>query len=127
MSPAACRARPTPWREVMADVLPSDLSKVDPADAWKPWQPSAAVPWNKKWVAHLYRRAAFGPPPADPDQALADGPAKTLQRLLAGEPDAAANLEMLADTGAYIRNVSQLRAWWLYTMLESDHPLREKL
>ena len=111
----------------MADVLPSDLSRVDPADAWKPWQPSAAVPWNTKWVAHLYRRAAFGPSPADTDQALADGPAKTLERLLAGEPDAAANLELITDTGEYIRDVAQLRAWWLYAMLESDHPLREKL
>src|SRR5437588_1988161 len=110
MSPAACRARPTPWREVMADVLPSELSKVDPADAWKPWQPSAATPWNKKWVAHLYRRAAFGPSPADTDRALAEGFPGTLDRLTAGEPDAAGNLEMLADTGAYIADVTQLRA-----------------
>jgi hypothetical protein len=111
----------------MADVLPSDLSKVDPADAWKPWQPSAAVPWNKKWVAHLYRRAAFGPGPADTDRALADGFPRTLDRLISGDPEAAGNLEMLADTGAYIADVVQLRAWWLYTMLESGHPLREKL
>jgi hypothetical protein len=34
---------------------------------------------------------------------------------------------MLADTGAYISDVTQLRAWWLYTMIESGHPLREKL
>ena len=57
----------------MADTLPSDLAKVDPADAWQPWRPSASVPWNRKWVAHLYRRAAFGPSPSDTDRALADG------------------------------------------------------
>jgi hypothetical protein len=111
----------------MADALPSELSKVDPADAWKPWQPSAAAPWNKKWVAHLYRRAAFGPSPADTDRALADGFPKTLDRLLAGDPNAAANLEMIVDTGRYVSGPLQLRAWWLYAMIESGHPLREKL
>ena len=43
----------------MADALSPDLAKVDPADAWKPWQPAAGE-WNRKWVAHLFRRAGFG-------------------------------------------------------------------
>src|SRR5437763_4543159 len=112
MSPAACRARPTPWREVMADVLPSELSKVDPADAWKPWLPSAALPWNRKWGAHLYRRAAFGPSPADTDRALAEGFGATLDRLMKGEPDAAEMLEVMADTGEDLRDAVTRHVWW---------------
>ena len=30
------------------------------AEAWQRWQPTAVKPWNRKWAAHLYRRAAFG-------------------------------------------------------------------
>lgn len=111
----------------MAGALPSELSKVDPADAWQPWQPSAATPWNRKWVAHLYRRAAFGPSPAETDRALAEGFAKTLDRLAGGEPDAAERLELLTDTGRYYSDPVQLRVWWLYSMIEGGHPLREKL
>jgi hypothetical protein len=111
----------------MADALPSELTKVDPADAWRPWQPSQAIPWNTKWVAHLYRRAAFGPSPSDTDRALADGFPKTLDRLLTGEPDAAERLELLTDTGRYYSDPVQLRVWWLYAMIEGGHPLREKL
>ena len=36
------------------------LNDIDPAEAWQPWQPSSNDPWNRKWAAHLYRRAAFG-------------------------------------------------------------------
>jgi hypothetical protein len=111
----------------MADTLPADLSKVDPADAWKPYTPSDGVPWNRKWVTHLYRRAAFGASPAEVEQALKDGPAKTLDCLMTGSPDAAELLEFYTDTGGYFTDITQLRVWWLSVMLESGHPLREKL
>jgi hypothetical protein len=106
--------------------LPADLSKVDPADAWKPWQPAAGE-WNRKWAAHLYRRAAFGPTPADIDAALKDGVAKTLAKLLKGEPDAADRLGLLHETGRYYNEPFSLRTWWLYAIIEGGHPLREKL
>ena len=35
--------------------------QVDPALAWQPWQPTTDDPWGRKWAAHLYRRAGFGP------------------------------------------------------------------
>jgi hypothetical protein len=111
----------------MADALPADLAKVDPADAWSPYRPSAAVPWNKKWIAHFYRRAAFGPSAADTERALNDGFEKTLDRLLTGEPDAPQLLELLSDAGHYLKSDLQIRVWWLSIMLEGGHPLREKL
>ncbi|MDB5313188.1 MAG: hypothetical protein JWO38_7390 [Gemmataceae bacterium] len=111
----------------MAESLPSELSRVDPADAWKPWRPSAATPWDRKWVAHLYRRAAFGPSPAETDRALADGFETTLDRLMTGQPDAPALQDLFADAGEYFKDPLKLRAWWLYVMLEGKHPLREKL
>lgn len=107
--------------------LPSELSKVDPADAWKPWQPGSPAPWDRKWAAHLFRRATFGATPAEMERAMADGFEKTLARLLAGEPDTAERTDLLTETGQYYSDPANLRAWWLYAMLESGHPLREKL
>ncbi|QJW94579.1 DUF1800 domain-containing protein [Frigoriglobus tundricola] len=111
----------------MADApLSPDLSKVDPADAWKPWRPAAGA-WTPKWVAHLYRRAAFGPTPQETEKALAIGLPKTLDGLLAGEPDAADRLDLLTESGKYYTDTTSLRTWWLYAMIEGGHPLREKL
>src|SRR5262245_16829005 len=110
----------------MADALPSDLSKVDPAAAWKPWQPTASE-WNRKWAAHLYRRAAFSASAKDIDTALQNGLEKTLAHLAKGEADAADRLDLLAETGKYYNEPGSLRTWWLYAMIEGGHPLREKL
>jgi hypothetical protein len=110
----------------MADTLPADLGKVDPADAWKPWRPPAGA-WNRKWVAHLYRRAGFGATPAETDTALAQGLEKTLDRFMTGEPDQADRLELLTEGGKFYTEPLNLRVWWLYAMTEGGHPLREKL
>jgi hypothetical protein len=109
----------------MAEALHADLSRVDPAEAWSAWEP-AKGDWSRKWAAHLYRRAAFGPGPAELDAALAAGLPKTLDRLTAGEPDAADRLELLTETGQFYNDPTNLRVWWLYAMLEGGHPLREK-
>ncbi len=124
--------------------LPAELAKVDPVEAWRPWAPAADEPWDSKRVAHLFRRAAFGPSPADTTRALADGYERTLTRLLDGEPDAADRLAMCEDAGRYLLDGTRIRlgfdfnnnpvdpavpvrGWWLYTILEGGHPLREKL
>ena len=106
--------------------LSPDLSKVDPVEAWKPWQPASGE-WNRKWVAHLFRRAGFGATPAETDKALADGLPKTLAHFLTGDADAADRLELLTETGKYYTEPVNLRVWWLYAMTEGGHPLREKL
>ena len=64
------------------------LDQVDPALAWQPWQPTADDPWGRKWAAHLYRRAAFGPSREDLLEAERLGFEGTLDLLLRGRPDA---------------------------------------
>src|SRR5438105_14569988 len=64
------------------------LEKLDPAEAWKPWQPDAKNPWDLKWAGHLYRRAAFGAGLREMRQAVAQGLPATLDRLLDGDPKA---------------------------------------
>jgi uncharacterized protein (DUF1800 family) len=109
----------------------SSLEKVDPADAWKPWQPSSAEPWSRKWAAHLLRRAAFGYSRDELIEAERLGPEGTLELLLEGRPQATEVLETLVDVGKLAaerdEGGDQLQGWWLYCMLHGGHPLREKL
>ena len=68
----------------MAVTFPT-LDQIDPAQAWQPWQPTAADPWGRKWAAHLYRRAAFGPSREDLLEAERLGLEGTLDLLLRGQ------------------------------------------
>ena len=53
----------------------------DPASAWAPYRPNAACPWDLHLAGHLYRRAAFGAAWDQLQQALADGPERTIENL----------------------------------------------
>jgi hypothetical protein len=114
----------------MAKTLPS-LDQIDPAEAWQPWQPTAADPWGGKWAAHLYRRAAFGASREDLLESERLGPQGTLDLLFRGRPQAESILEPLVEVGFEVAKCEdggeQLRGWWLYAMLQGGHPLREKL
>ena len=57
----------------------------DPAWAWKPFEPTAARPWDCASVAHLHRRAGFAAPWTVLERDLRDGPAASIDRLLKGE------------------------------------------
>jgi uncharacterized protein (DUF1800 family) len=112
---------------MVAPFSPAD--KIDPVAAWQPWRPSPSDPWGRKWAAHLLRRAAFGASRADLHSAERLGPQATLDLLLRGRPGAEEVQEALLDVGrvAAGQGDEQLRGWWLYAMLHSLHPLREKL
>jgi hypothetical protein len=107
------------------------LDQIDPAEAWQPWQPSPSDPWRRKWAAHLCRRAAFGPSRADLFEAERLGLNGTLDLLIQGRPHADDVLQTIIDVGRIAVDQDsgghQLRGWWLYCMLHSGHPLREKL
>lgn len=103
---------------------------IDPRTAWEPYRPTAELPWNLERVGHLYRRASFGATWNELQSGLADGPEKSIDRLLNGGPGQAEfdrETDILATGIAKGNNGPQTRAWWLYRMLYSPHPLREKL
>jgi uncharacterized protein (DUF1800 family) len=104
--------------------------RIDPRRAWEPYRPSPESPWDLAKAGHLYRRAGFGATWGDLQAALKDGPAKTIDRLLNGRGDLAAfekETRPLADSIAKVNNGPQARAWWLYRMLYTPHPLRERM
>lgn len=122
----------------MSTTLPP-LDKLSPTLAWEPWQPKPGE-WNTKWAGHLYRRAGFGASQTELKQAVENGHEKTLELFLNGQPIAKSLTSFLENEGLKIaRNYNpnsfafdggpqpnDLRAWWLYCMLFSGHPLREK-
>ncbi|HEV3118113.1 MAG TPA: DUF1800 domain-containing protein [Gemmataceae bacterium] len=114
----------------MAGALPESLAQIDPAAAWQVWEPSQTDPWNLKWAAHLYRRAAFGASWMQLQEAVKNGVAATLTRLLAGQPGADDRERLVERAGTAIASkddADELRGWWIYLFLQSLHPLREKL
>jgi hypothetical protein len=105
---------------------------IDAKTAWEPYRPTADNPWDLHKVGHLYRRAAFGATWAELQAGLADGPEKTLDRVLAGKPESA-DFERTSEFMASEKSMPpgapgpRLAAWWLDRMLRTAHPLREKL
>jgi uncharacterized protein (DUF1800 family) len=124
--------------------MPRALSQLDPREAW---QPAPVKTWGLKWAAHLYRRAAFGVPPRASldDKTLAwerlqaavkRGQRDCIERLLAGEAGGNEFAELSDATGDIIANrkpgpfqanrPDRLQGWWLYRMLHTPNPLRER-
>ncbi len=109
------------------EVAPAPAS---PEQAWLPYQPGDGRPWNLGVAAHLLRRAGFGAGRARLGQALEAGPQGTIDALLRPEADTAAfdrafdeHEGRAAETGGE----AALRSWWLRRMLETPHPLQEKM
>jgi Protein of unknown function (DUF1800) len=114
----------------MAQTALPPLDQLDPVEAWQPWEPSAKDAWNLKWAGHLYRRAAFGASPAELNEAVSRGLPATLDLLLKGKPDAddlEKTLVIVGGRTADRGNPFELRAWWLYAMLNGGRPIHEKM
>src|SRR5262249_31758081 len=106
------------------------LDKVDPVREWQPWEPDARDPWGLKWAGHLYRRAAFGANLDELRQPVRRGHRARLDLLVGGGLQYASWLPVQTSLGwraASRNNESDLRAWWLYWMLHTLFPLREKM
>jgi uncharacterized protein (DUF1800 family) len=103
---------------------------VDAAWAWAAYQPDDRQPWDLRRTAHLVRRAAFGGTWGEPQQALKDGPAGTIDRLVRppGEMSAFQKSYDGYDQAAGSSGADDAaRAWWLRRMIETPHPLLEKM
>jgi len=98
----------------------------DPERAWAPYEPDDQRPWDLRRAGHLYRRAGFGAGWSQLQQALEDGPQRAVDKLLRPDADVAAFNRSYDDfeTGS---STDGLRAWWLRRMIESPHPLLEKM
>jgi uncharacterized protein (DUF1800 family) len=96
----------------------------------EPWEPAGDDIWDRRKVAHLLRRAAFGGTPSQWRACLDWGFHGTLRWLFESRPDDPAFAALLGQVGGELLDLStfdDLRAWWLYRMLHAPHPLGEKM
>src|SRR5437763_4532194 len=115
------------------------LQDIDPKWAWAPYEPSEVIPWNLARASHLCRRVGFGATWGELQRAIAEGPAKTIERLMMGEvkskageksdekAQAAFYREAAATAGSLTSDAENLPGWWLYVMLHTPHPVLEKI
>src|SRR5882672_1590106 len=101
------------------------MAEIDPHWAWEPYKPSSESPWDLRKVGHLYRRAGFSAKWTELEAGVKAGPDETIDLLLKGGPGEE-SFESLRRSFAESAP-QQLRAGWLYWMLNSRYPLREKL
>jgi uncharacterized protein (DUF1800 family) len=109
---------------------PNPLANIDPAWAWAAYEPNAKNPWNRELAAHLYRRAAFAATWTQLEEAVAAGYQATVDRLMAGGAETESFYAQAARSAESLlgsNNPQQLSAWWLYVLVHSPHPLRERM
>ena len=108
----------------------------DPVRAWAPFVPVPDDPWDLPRVAHLHRRAGFAAPWAVLQRDLRDGPERSIDRMLDGDLTtsdgrSAAESDALFDTMAAQlapgASLTRLQGIWLYRMIFTAHPLRERM
>jgi uncharacterized protein (DUF1800 family) len=80
-------------------------------------------------IAHLYRRAGFGPSRQDLKSGRAAGYQATRDALLTGvnTPDTTEDIIEPYTRDFDFSNIDDVRAWWYLRMLYSPSPLREKM
>src|SRR5262249_23462110 len=101
---------------------------------WQPYAPTPAAPWDVRRVVRLHRRAGFAATWPEVRRDLADGPAASIERLLAGRSregavpaDYAGRAERLGALALASGPPGDFRAAWVYRMLHGPDPLGERL
>ncbi len=106
------------------------MQLIDAQRAWAPYQPGPDRPWGLRQAGHLFRRAGFGASWPELQRAVAEGPERTVERLIrpSGDVDSFHRAIEADEWGsAAAGSVGALRAWWLRRMILSPHPLLEKM
>lgn len=101
------------------------------AERLKPLIPDKTHPFDARQAAHLLRRAGFGASPTEIAAAVDKGLEETVEDLFDAAEDEQREFQRTFDAinGRLVNagdpNVAQ--SWWLYRMLTTRVPLREKL
>ncbi|MFN0055162.1 MAG: DUF1800 family protein [Planctomycetales bacterium] len=96
-----------------------------------PWEPDDTHPFDSDAAAHLLRRAGFGASPGEIAAAVDRGLMDTLDELFAEAPDEDQAFQATFDAinGKLLNGADPTLAqgWWIYRMVNTRVPLREKL
>jgi len=89
-----------------------------------------AAALDLRWAGHLYRRAAFGSTWRQLEQALTEGPQRTVDRLVRPEgpiEEFHGSFDEYEKAAARSGDADEIRAWWLRRIIETPHPLLDKM
>jgi uncharacterized protein (DUF1800 family) len=80
-------------------------------------------------MAHLLRRAGFGPAPGEIDARLNDGYEATVNQLVESGAVADGLQDLDKQIGGILdfNSIDDVKAWWIYRMIHSKRPLVEKV
>lgn len=98
-----------------------------------PFEPSPSDPFDRRKAAHLLRRAGFGARPGEVARAVENGLEATVESLLdareADKQDAEFQTAFESTAGRLtdLGETEGIQAWWVYRMVRTRTPLREKL
>ena len=105
------------------------FNRFRPETAWEAYFPNPSNPWNMAKAAHLFRRAAFGAAWDRIEQGANASPDALVDELLTGGE----TTQFEEDFNRLQKGVltsgqpDQLKALWMYRLLHSPHPLRERM
>ena len=110
-------------------VLDNPVAPIDPVWAWSAFEPSAKMPWDKRAVAHLFRRAGFGANWDTLEKFSKSSPQATVNHLLSyseNQQDFEAEANGLATSILAGGDPLDLSAAWVYRLLYTPNQLLEK-
>ena len=96
----------------------------------RPYAARSGADWTRREATHLLRRTQYGATSAEIDRAITEGLDRTLDRLLTRQPETAefeSAERLLRRTAFDTGSIDDLKAWWLYRMLNTANPLVEKM
>jgi len=106
------------------------FQRFNPRTAWQPYYPLGTNPWNAEKAAHLFRRATFGASWRTVQQAVESSPSTVVSAIVNQGEDQKRfedDYEALREEVIRSGDPRQFKALWIYRMLYSPHPLRERL
>jgi len=100
-----------------------------PSDWKKPYGPSEQQPFDERWLCHLLRRTSFAPTPQRLRGWSDRKPAEVLDALMDYDPAEDPFDKLVEDLEGFVNlNQSQsVASYWYYRMLNSPHPLQERV
>ena len=108
----------------------------DPDRAWTPFEPDRSHPWDLASVSHLHRRAASPLPGRSSSATCTTGPRPASIGCSSGNrrpatarrpPSSRSFLDAMAAKLAPSADLTGIQAIWLYRMIFTPHPLRERM
>ena len=99
---------------------------------WKPYKPDEQIRWNLPRVWMLHRRSGFGATWQQLQRDLADGPEKSVVRILDGKSrehvaeDFESTSKFLLEQAIQSGQISRLSAWWILRMYLGPNAFEER-